>query len=203
MARLEASDAAGSFDRSLSVRPSKSGGIVCGSSGAPPTGSTRKRQNELIAARLAFLILNEWGEEWEAVRAEEDQHSHVDIWCEAPGRLQPIQVTVLPHEPSIWRRFARDGHIVRTYEPSRHAEEIINAIRAKAERYPAVERENLLLVLDGSWFMNYALAETLIEYTRQHLTEARASGFGDIFLLTSFHFHNLLNPPAVPQAEAA
>lgn len=161
-------------------------------------GATRGEENCATVANLVVILLNEWGESWGSPRIPHGTESGVDMIADGPRGQLRLQITRVPRSTAHWRNLGVDGHTSISATTDEFADELIEAIRQKAGRYPAPIRSTTMLVLDGQHSIGFDLPAVLSAFTRQHLAEAQASGFDNIFLLGTVRFVNLLRPQLDP-----
>lgn len=183
----------GALKRTMFVRIDERGAIVTNYVGEMSDGEGNVEE----VATLVVGELNTWGEGWGAPRRPTGGETGADSIADGPlGRLN-LQITRVPHNPALWRSVAEDGRVSRTAFATEFADDLMQAIRHKAQRYSPDVRRSTMLVLDGQQSLAFDCPPVLHAFTASHLDEAQSCGFDDVFVLGALRFANLLRPQAL------
>lgn len=154
-------------------------------------------------AALVVAALNAEGEEWGDPRPPMGPEQGVDSEAKGPSGMLRLQITRLPHTESFWKDLTTTGTATRVAGIGRVAEEIIEAIRAKAVRTPPDQRAGITLILDATRFFDFEMETMLREYYARFGIEAIAFGFEDILLVGTMQLRGLASPESVPNGGTA
>jgi hypothetical protein len=137
-------------------------------------------EGALETTQLLVQRLRASGENWDDPVKVDEQ----DVDCEAwsGNRVLRVQVTRVPHTP-LWQRLGTLGTVSGGGTADQAADELMDAIAAKARRLPDVQRARLVVALDARDTPAFALAGVVSDFRQRHGQQAIALGFGAVWVV--------------------
>jgi hypothetical protein len=140
----------------------------------------RGEEGSVETAQLLVHRLRQSGENWDDPVKVDRQ----DVDCEARtgDQVLPIQVTRIART-RFWRNLGRVGKVTEQGDADQAADELMNAIAAKARRLPAVQKATLVLALDARDTPAFALRGVVSTFRQRHGHQAAALGFRGVWVI--------------------
>jgi hypothetical protein len=140
----------------------------------------RGEEGSVETAQLLVHRLRRSGENWDDPVKVDRQ----DVDCEARSgdQVLPIQVTRIGRT-RFWRNLGRVGRVTEQSTADEAADELMNAIAAKARRLPAVQKATLVLALDARDTPAFALRGVVSRFHKRHGHHAAVLGFRGVWVI--------------------
>jgi hypothetical protein len=172
----EAVRVSGPGDRVAAADFDPGGSVPYDIAGPAPQGE----EGSLEAAQLLIDRLRQFGENWDDPVKVNNQ----DVDCEAwsAERVLPMQVTRVPRT-RVWEKLGRVGKASEQATAEQAADELMNAMAAKARRLPGVQKATLVLVLDARDTPAFALQGVVSKFHQRYGRQAVALGFRGVWVV--------------------
>jgi hypothetical protein len=140
----------------------------------------RGEEGSVETAQLLVHRLRQSGEAWDDPVKVHRQ----DVDCEAWSGDQVLRIQVTRVASTrFWRNLGRVGRVTEQGTADQAADELVNAIAAKARRLPAVQRATLVLALDARDTPAFALRGVVSRFRQRHGHHAVVLGFRGVWVI--------------------
>lgn len=156
-----------------------SGEIGLKLSGRPP----RNEEDSIAVSARLVRSLNCNGENWsEPVPSAADIDS-ISTDNTNPDKRLFMQVVRANTDEAFWQSLGRSGTAEKKHDVEAAANDLITAVRKKAQKYPAIQRKKLTLVLDASHTPNHTFRQVHDVFSQVHRGECRKFGFSSVWVV--------------------
>jgi len=153
----------------------------------PPQGE----EGATYPAIVLVAYLNRRGQDWSDPELPSGPESGVDFVARGPlGELR-MQVTRVPTGEGYYRSLGKFGRAGAESSIQELADELMAAIRHKAQPGREALNEGITLLLDAQHSLAHGFVHVLDEFDVRHQADAVACGFREIWLVSALHFHRV------------
>ena len=153
----------------------------------PPQGEEGANYPPLVL--VAYL--NRRGQGWSDPKVPAGPEAGVDYIAHGPlGELR-MQVTRVPTDPQYYRDLGKVGHTEADSTFQDLADDLIAAIRHKAPAGQEAVNKGIILLLDAHHSPAHGFRQVLEDFDTRYQSEASATGFREIWLVSALHFHRV------------
>lgn len=147
--------------------------------GRPP----RNEEGSLDVSARLVRSLNARGATWSAPVLGEEDVDAISTDRTIPTKNLHMQVVRATTDEALWRTLGREGVAEKNHDAAAAAREMISAVRKKAEKYPAAQRNNLTLILDAARTPNHTFQRVHDEFAMAHRAECSSFGFSSVWVV--------------------
>lgn len=147
--------------------------------GRPP----RNEEGSLDVSARLVRSLNVGGATWRAPVIGTEDVDAISTDSTILTKNLHMQVVRATTDEALWRTLGREGVAEKNQDATAVAQELISAVRKKAEKYPAAQRSNLTLVLDATRTPNHTFQQVHDVFARTHRAECSSFGFSSVWVV--------------------